>query len=31
MAAAIRAGESVVDVMADARFRAALSGTGEQN
>jgi len=25
MAAAIRAGESVVDVMADARFRAALS------
>lgn len=26
MAAAIRAGESVVDVMADARFHAALSG-----
>lgn len=26
MAAAIRAGESVVDVMADARFRAALAG-----
>jgi regulator of RNase E activity RraA len=26
MVAAIRAGESVVDVMADARFRAALTG-----
>jgi hypothetical protein len=26
MAAAIRAGESVVDVMADAKFHAALSG-----
>jgi regulator of RNase E activity RraA len=31
MAAAIRAGASVVDVMADAKFRAALSGTDEQN
>lgn len=30
MAAAIRAGASVVDVMADARFRAALTGTDEQ-
>ncbi len=29
MVAAIRAGESVVDVMADSRFQAALSGTGE--
>lgn len=27
MAAAIRAGESVIDVMADAKFRAALSGS----
>jgi regulator of RNase E activity RraA len=27
MAAAIRAGESVVDVMADAKFRAALTGS----
>jgi hypothetical protein len=26
MAAAIRAGESVVDVMADAKFHAALTG-----
>ena len=26
MAAAIRAGESVIDVMADARFHAALTG-----
>jgi regulator of RNase E activity RraA len=26
MVAAIRAGESVVDVMADAKFRAALTG-----
>jgi hypothetical protein len=26
MAAAIRAGESVIDVMADAKFHAALTG-----
>jgi hypothetical protein len=26
MAAAVRAGESVIDVMADAKFRAALTG-----